>query len=99
MAASSTGEPGRLPGTAGLGTYAPNVPSWPTATGGAVSPVGYGSITRTFSSTLFPPDLGLSVYVTVLGSVVMNVLSTDFPSVRSRAWTKTVAVAGSALNS
>ena len=78
------------------GTYGPNVPPWPTAIGGAVSPVGYGSITRTFSSGSLLSDLGVSVYVTVPGSEVRNVLSTDLPSVRSSAWTTTSALASSA---
>src|SRR5262249_44288079 len=92
-AVSSTGGPGSLPAVAGVGTYGPNVPRWPTAVGGAVSPVGNGSITRTPSSSSSLPERGSSVYVTLPGSDERNVWSTDLSSVMSSARTRTSALA------
>src|SRR5262249_52030470 len=57
----SAGGPGSTPGVAGVGPGAPNLPPPPRGVGGAVRPVGYGSITRAFCSRSSLLELGASV--------------------------------------
>ena len=99
IAVSRTGGPSSWPATAAIGAYGPYVPPWPTAIGGAVSPAGYGSITlhvleRVAVVRPRPERVGDACSA----GEPMNVLSTDLPSVMSRAWTSVEALAPAALN-